>query len=289
MRAPTHRRFGLLGLGLIALVNAIALGGAAWNRSAVDSRLALGERELHAPYAYGLEREDSGVSLVIDWQVAPSADGIEDIGAAPGWLPYDYARTPAWLDASRLQALGFDVIPPATDAGRAPRQRDRTAWLALELDGPAYQQHVARAVAHLRKATAKLAATGDQGDRQLLEAARERLQRARTGDSRLFVIDAGADGQALRARYPDRRRYAIVEGIVSLAWTRADEHAAWRAQGGIDRLRVAQVHVPRAQVAALGAAARPRTGYEDPPAPPFSATLVHGRRGEPWIEAVGRR
>lgn len=287
MRAPTHRRFGWLGLGLIAVANALALGGVAWNRSQVDSRLALSERELQAPYEYGDEAEDSGVALNVVWRVAPGSDGAEDIGAAPSWLGYDYARAPAWLDMAKLAALGYATMPPPEDSTRAPRPRDRPAWLVLEFDGPAYQRHLSLMEQRVAAARAKLeAAPNGSAEKERLKDAIERLAEAHTKDSRLFVVDLGRDRDALRAAYRDRSRYAIVEGIVSAIWTR-DAHGPWRLEGSIDRLRIPQLHVPHDEARALGSAAH-RQHY-DQAVPPFRAVIAFGRRAEPWLESVGPR
>ena len=48
---------------VILLTNAVALGGAFWNRSGeVESRLMLSQRELRMPYAR-FDRENSGFAL----------------------------------------------------------------------------------------------------------------------------------------------------------------------------------------------------------------------------------
>ena len=41
------------------------------------------------------------------------------------------------------------------------------------------------------------------------------LVREENESSRLFVIDAGLDSAALRTKYPDRARYAIVQGVIT--------------------------------------------------------------------------
>jgi hypothetical protein len=62
-------RHGLLaGLALILLSNAVALGGAWYNRQGeAKSRLLLSERELWRSHD-GPRRENSGLSLNLDWR-----------------------------------------------------------------------------------------------------------------------------------------------------------------------------------------------------------------------------
>lgn len=285
MKSLTHRQFGALGLGIIVLVNALALGGAAWNRSAVDSRLALGERELQAPYYYGADREDSGTALTLVWRVSPRLQrGLTAAG------DYSFDATPAWLDAPTLATLGFATTPPADTAARVPRPRDRAAWAVLELDGPAYRGHVLAAERYVARARAKLAgAPNGEAEKSALKYALERQAEARDKDSRLFVVAAGRDRDALRRSHPDRRHYAIVEAIVSAGWT-LDAGHHWRLQGNLDRLRIGQVQLSRGQAEALGAAARPQPAYTtETSRAPFFAVLAFGRRAEPWIETLGPR
>lgn len=59
----------IAGLMIIVLTNVIALGGVAYNRAGEpDGTLVLTERELRLPYSSGLARENSGLSLTIEWR-----------------------------------------------------------------------------------------------------------------------------------------------------------------------------------------------------------------------------
>ena len=61
------------GLALITGVNAIALGGVAYNRSGeAESTLRLSERELRAPYKWSGSKENSGLALHLDWRTSPT-------------------------------------------------------------------------------------------------------------------------------------------------------------------------------------------------------------------------
>ena len=108
-----HRYTLTAGLALIAITNAIALGGAAYNRSGQpDSSLALSDRELQVPYAAWSESENSGLSLRLNWRVLPVP--------APGDSVYGYfggrGSTPAWLDAQKMASLGFSPDAPTAFA-----------------------------------------------------------------------------------------------------------------------------------------------------------------------------
>ncbi len=187
-----------LGAALIVATNAVALLGVAYNRSGTpESELRLSQRELRPPYQWGLQRENSGLSLTLVWQAGEP-----------------YGSTAAWLDRAKLTELGFDV---SRSAGRRhyEKVRDREVYLVLELAGSAYQAALdaARERAEKRKAEA-LAHPGDAKLKTQADFSQKQLFHEEHEASRLFVIDAGLDAGALRAKYADRSRYAIVRGRV---------------------------------------------------------------------------
>lgn len=283
MKRPSHRRVLWLGIGLIAVVNAIALGGAAWNRSVAESRLLLSERELRPPYVWEGRSEDSGVALALEWRVSGRDwDATDVYEGMPGPLE------PDWLTTDKLRELGFDVDPPRADAGRAThRSRSRRVLLVLELAGPAHARVIADRQASLRRAQARAKAL--PADAELAQAAKHAvvaLRDERQTASRLFVVDVGLDAKPLRARYPDRSRHAIVRGSVALSWSR-DKNRAWSADATVAELAVSRLHLSRAQVEALGPAGRPRE-HDAVASLPFTAEVAFGRRLEPWVESLRR-
>ena len=198
----TNRHNLIAGLGLILLVNAIALAGAAWNRSEpADSRLQLSERELWNGYSYRSE-ENSGIALRFDYRWPNERD-------------HGYSNR---LSAAKMQELGF-ILPTELNAAsvrRYRRQLDRDGLLVLEFNGPLYQQQLQQAQQRLTKSSADLAAlTSNKDLQETHQEARAELQREQTSASRLFIIDAGTDLASLRAKYPDRQSYAIVRGQIS--------------------------------------------------------------------------
>jgi hypothetical protein len=283
MNRPTHRQVLWIGLTLIAVVNAIALGGAAWNRSLVESRLTLGERELRPPYVWEDRSEDSGVALGLQWRVGGRSRGdVDSVAGMPGF------HDPDWLTPAKLHALGFDRDPPPVDAGRAShRSRSRRVLLVLELAGPAHARAIADREARLHRAESRARALPADADlAQAAENARRSLSEERQTASRLFVVDAGLDPEALRARYPDRARYAIARGTVTLGWSRGQDRS-WTSNASVGELAIPRLHLSRSQVDALGPAGRPRT-HDALVGPPFTAVVAFGRRFEPWVESLRR-
>lgn len=265
----------LLGLGLILLSNAAALGAAAWNRSGEpDSRLSLSERELQRNSDW--HRENSGVSLRLLWRIP----GDE---ANAAWAP----RIPL----ETMRALGFQV-PDKVDRDSAlafDRQQARDALLVLELDGPLYQRELALARERLAQAEKRLVASPDdvhlKSERDFQRSA---LDNEEQRASRLFLADAGTDLQALRQQYPDRQHYAIVHGQVRpLSLYR---NRAWALGGSASTEGVRALNVPQRwhdELEGLAPRAEQRAAQEQPQ--PFGAEVAFGQRLEPWIEQIQAR
>lgn len=275
------------GLVLLALTNAVALGGALWNRSGEPgARMRLSERELHRVEPWYGNRENSGLALQLRWRILSEEESANTQFFAFG---YGYSGgAPGWLDKAKMESLGFDTATLAPYSERArkryEKQLPREVALVLELDGQAYRRALELKTEHTSRELARPVVPGDKIDEQRRTTAREALEWERSRSSRLFVVDAGLDAEALRARYPDRARYAIVRGEVTPVALGA---AAKRAAGRVSGVSVSSINVPLrlrkvfadAQISEYGAG--PRT--------PFDATVAWGRRLEPWLVEAARR
>ncbi len=268
------------GLALVLATNAVALGGAAYNRmGAPQGTLRLTDRELALPYARSTTSENSGLALRLVWRSLPAPRPRR-----PGdQFYYESGFDPQWLDVRKMGTLGFDAktlarLNRARFGERPVEPPARDVFIVLELDGPAYRESLRR-VQELVDAT--------QAQNPSSEAAREArdaLEQDRN-DSRLFAVDAGLDLAALRARYPDRSMYAIVHGRVRAVSREADADRA----GAIDALSNGEVNVPvsmRATFDGLGPTYRGRRTNADGH---FDATLAFGARSEPWLVSAARR
>lgn len=257
------RRTLLGGLALIGLTNAIALGGVWLNRSGEpDSRLQLSERELHRSYDWA-KHENSGLALRLEWRIPSDPKGDDR-----------YQRLP--LDETTLLKLGFTTGDQ--DAMRVDN-RNREVLVVLELDGPAYKAELERARQRQTAAeTDRRAAPTDKRRQDAERSARDYVEQEEKRESRLFAVEVGLDRKALRGRYPDRNRYAIVPGNVS-AWMR-DGHLT----GQISSLRIAEINVPHAWRKQLDEElSRERDGAEKRR---FRLWLSIGQRLEPWIDSA---
>lgn len=276
----------IAGLLLIALTNAIALGGVAYNRSGTTSVLKLTQRELSLPYYYDLgpNHENSGISLEIRWRVLQRESKSD---YSTGLSYYWSGGTPDWLDQDKITSLGFNVDVEADDADQRTRylkQLSKDVLLVLEYDGPAYQTALQRAKEFRERQSAlQKANPGKQGFEQRLKNAQESLVQEQQLNSRLFVIDAGRDYHALRTQHPDATRYEIVRGQIQPSI--ATDNKKTVVTGNISRLSNHVLHVPLTYRGVFEAITHQRfTGVaSDNPDDRYNVNLAFGMRLEPWI------
>jgi hypothetical protein len=186
-----------------------------------------------------------------------------------------------------MAELGFDVQRARREDARREKyadQSEREVLVVLELAGSAWQHALEHA--RLRVARQESLRQASPGARELVEAekrARDHLVREQTQHSRLFAIDAGTDLASLRAKYPDRSRYLILEGHVRLKRTSIDDTPV--ITGYLEKLSVGEINVPHA-LRGVFDAMPPRTVDPGQQKPQFTATVAVGKRLEPWIEKV---
>ncbi len=266
-------------IALLFTINAIVLAGAWYNRSGEpDAVMTVTEREMRV---VGTTTENSGIALRII--------SHHHLYTALGQVTNDPSLS---FDQSKLETLGFDV-PTVSDEDKNyyDRQLPRRAYALLEFDGPSWAAWNKRLTEELLKM--EQAAAQGKKTPQELDSARESIERARRTDSHLFIIDVGADPQALRKQYPDRQRYLILACEVRVA--RLGDHST----SGITRntfrgtvnLLSSELHVPHRMHADLGeqkksdAPFREVEGMPDS-GPRYQVTLQNGKSYEPWIERI---
>ncbi len=273
------RRIALLaGLALMAVTNVITLAGAAYNRGgAPDSTLEVTQRELRPLVARVGRKENSGLALQLRWRVLP-----RDFRRERLHLYNDSGGgAPAWLDAPKLASLGFRTkgsIDRLEASGNSTyrRQLPRDVLVVLELDGPAYQEALARAAQVAKDVEAKNELGNGQKDARAIMDGESRLS------SRLFAVDAGLDRDALRRKFPDRTKYAIVRGQIRPIWSQRGKPGG----GVIDSLSAERVNVPLNMRGALAGVTPMNDGLHTAEGTRFEGRLAFGQRLEPWLIAL---
>jgi hypothetical protein len=205
-----------------------------------------------------LEERDEDQSAVFLRPALPTA-------RVPGAFRPD--RSPAWLDAAKLQELGYRLDPAATQNPEESRLRfmpGKEAFIVLD------------------SRPAETAGAGSSG------------QPVRPS---LPAIDAGLAPAPLRAKYADTNRYILMRAVIR-PWMvrRYDESRRVEEPGKlraiIDMVAVPRIHVPHRFVGFFEAFGRqssetylfPREGTERRPR--YAVKLAFGRYFEPSILAV---
>ena len=283
MSRRPQKRTAIAGVALIVLVNAVILGGAAWNRSGEpDAVVTLTERELRLPYRGERERENSGISLQLRWSVLP-----QDVTQYDAWE----TTVPAWLDAARLEALGFPVAG-ATASPEAERRFNkglpRTAFVVLEYDGTAYRALLARVKSYAaRRQALAMQHPDDKGIVDEAKAAEQQSSHMDSAATRLYAVDAGLDPAALRRQYPDRSRYLIAPGSIR-AQVYHGKDGVPTLEAYVDDLAVERIHLPFAYRKVLEPLLDMPQRNQEEDTPRYTVSLAYGRRYEPWIVSVER-
>ncbi len=237
----------LIAAAVVLVANSWAVFSTLQNRgSAPGGTLELTEREVRLE---AVSDDSTALLLGLRWEVETAEDDRE-YGAA------------AWLNAAKLQELGFDCSVPADHPHAREHYQSRPAvllYLVLEFDGE----------------TSK----------------RAKPSRA----SRLFAVDAGRDAQKLRARYPDSARYAICRGVIK-PFLKDRNHRENRPlpqprlAGRIQDLFPQELFVPSTLVGTLQpfrhAPDRSEEKGEQNLTPRYAVTLSWGSRYEPWLSGA---
>lgn len=278
MNAWTRWRTTALGVSLIAATNAVALIGVAYNRSGEpESVLALSQREVGKVSEWDFSRENSGLELSLRWRMPGSNYSGFNYGDDVG-----EEEAPPWIDRARLAALGFD-LPDMSDADKRrrhiERQSSRDALVVLELDGPSYLREVERMQRRAKEAQERAVAVPSDAElKRRAEGTKNQLARMEREETRLYVVDAGPDLAALRTKYPDKTRYAIVHAeIRPMIYERKGKVRL----SAYVQLANEDIMVPLeyrdAWERGRGAGAKPL---------PAEVKVAFGKRLEPWIVAV---
>lgn len=279
----------IAGFVLILVTNAVALGGVIWNRHGdPESVLSVSQRELEMPYRWA-SHENSGVALTLRWRVAAKANG----NAAPSGS-YGYAP-PDWLDEAKMRSLGFTLRAYADDTQQTEKALSHDVLLVLEMAGDAYGRALEQARRYVAAEEAKLDASPvSEENKRRRESLRRTLREEEHENSRLFVVDAGLDAAELRARYPDRSRYAIVKGQVRpwASGSPASASATSAARGVVSGISATEINVPyrfRPLFAGRWSNDADYLQYKNAvqeDTAKFEARVAFGQRYEPWITDV---
>jgi hypothetical protein len=286
----SNRQLFTLAFGLLLLTNIVVFAGVAYNRFGEQKTLiTLTERELKSPYMK--YKENSGLSLRINWRVLSDQLKGRHINYSRPFLFSGYSTNPEWLDRNKLEELGFDFDNRFSNSDYYEHRKvtvPKEVYLVLEYDGDSYQEALTRAKQSVVKEQESLnAKPEDEIIQKRLNNAKRWLQFEQIEASRLFAVDAGLNLDQLRSQYVDHSKYIFVKGLVTTRYYGNPKKKPDIA-GHIKRLSVPSIHVP-VQYRKLfeGITTQPYVRGDGPPrSPRFTVDLAYGSRLEPWIIEV---
>lgn len=247
------KRASLVAAAVVVLVaNAFALLHVWRNRSGpVESDITLTNREMSK--SYDTNDENSGVALNLHW-----IDRQWRMVSSPS----------QWLDQKILQEVGFDTSVAPSDKAASDyyaRQRTRSAFVALEYNGPSWNKWI------------------DEAEQQAQAGAPSPLYGLRGNQrgtsSRLVAIDASGDLVRLRARHPDRGSVIVVPAVIRIGVEPEGAKNPCRLYGLIQEIP-SSIHVP------LPFSDGFRRMSGDRNSAKFRVHLRYGAFLEPWIVAL---
>ena len=260
-----NRSVLVAGVVLVVANGAILVNVARNHAGNPDAVVRLSEREAHSFMSPEKETEMMLV-LRLEWQMALGPDGAD-----------------TWFDTARLEALGYNDLPAATDSmtGRNWLGREKQGYAVLELAGPAWEKWEA----------AQQAQRDSLGGAPPVEPVPHHGGPAPRGSwnvrgSRLMAVDVGLDPMALRGQYPDRSRYLILPAkfrpdfIPSMRDSAGAVKEPARITGRISQILPGTLVVPmplRDSLLGLGAGAPDSTTH-------YELTIKVGKRWEAWVE-----
>ncbi|MBP7147651.1 MAG: DUF4824 family protein [Acidobacteria bacterium] len=287
MRRPRVPASVVAGCAVVLLANLWILALGAWNRwGGREVRIELTERELTLPHFS--RADDSAIFLTLRTADEAPPAVMRAAGFKGRW---PRPATWPWLDRAKLAELGFatEVDPAAAEAEEHYwRMSPRTAFIALEYDGPAWTEWLRVREKRLRSGAAEIRESNSPADAEALLA----LDRATR--SRLVPVDAARDPGALAARCAEGR-CIVLQGLVRPVVVTDDGTA--RLGGQLVELAIRQLRVPPGVRARLlpyvsresedDVATREReaaqSGWPEPLAPRYEVSIAVGARLEPWV------
>lgn len=194
------KKYLIIGLVILIGTNLAALRGVAFNRMGeATSQLTLTERELSLPYNRGAQKEDSGISLSIDWRKPSGSDESY----------YSYNSQNIKITKGELLALGFEPF----DKESSYWAESRELYWALEFDGALYDAEVNKAEMKYQASLVTYQEQPNDTNSQDEKEALKRLNREKKSNSRLFFLEAAKDYESLSSKYYARKNILIVKGI----------------------------------------------------------------------------
>jgi len=263
------KKYLLIGLTILIGTNIVALSGVAYNRVGdATTQLMLTERELSLPYNSSFQKENSGISLAINWRT-PSGENESF---------YRYNSRDIKISKHELLALGFNQI----DVKDNYWQESKELYWAFEFNGALHKAEIEKSAEKYQTALATFQESPNDTNRRNKTEYNKSLAREKTSNSRLFFIEASADYESLAAKFSYQKNILIVKGLAKPYYNRKDKYYNLK----LKHLSVRNVMIPLEYTAVLYNLKSLDRGDVTPPR--YVVDINWGSRLEPWIVDVKR-
>ncbi|KGJ96908.1 DUF4824 family protein [Colwellia psychrerythraea] len=258
----------LIGLTILIGTNLAALGGVVYNQmSDATAQLTLTERELSLPYNSGAQKENSGISLSINWRTPTGENETY----------YPYNSRDVKLTIAELLALGF----AQTDIKDNYWVESRELYWAFEFDGALHKAEIIKAEDKYQAAIATYEEQPNDTSSRKKNEYSESLEREKTNNSRLFFIEASADYESLADKFSGQKNILIVKGLAKPYYNNDKTYSLM-----LKHLSVSNIMVPLEYSDALSHLKR--VDRRDITPPRYAVDISWGSRLEPWITNINK-
>ncbi len=258
------KKFILIGLVILIGTNLAALSGVALNRvGEATTQLILTERELSLPYNSDAQKENSGMSLFIDWR---TPTGVNE-------SYFSYNSRDIKITKDELLALGFDQI----DVKDNYWVESRELYWAFEFNGALHKAEIKKASAKYQTALVTFEENPNETNSRKKTEYSDSLEREKTTNSRLFFIEASADYESLASRFSDQQNILIVKGLAKPYYKSNDKTYSLL----LKQLSISSIMVPLEYSEVFSSLKS--LGRRDIAPPRYAVNINWGGRLEPWI------
>lgn len=257
------KKYLLMGLAIIIGTNLVVLSGVAFNRSEeATSSLILTERELSLPYNIQSQKENSGLSLSINWRT-PSQDD----------KPFYYNSNQMFISKNALLALGFEQI----ETQHSNRSEPLEIYWALEFDGALHRAEITKTAAKYQQLLLAYEELDNNENKLKKEQYNDLLIREKVSNSRLFFVEAAADYKTLASTFSGQKNILIVKGLANYSYN--SENETYNLH--LKELSVGNIMVPLEYMDVFSGLSRGNRKSTEPPR--YTVNVKWGTRLEPWV------
>jgi len=260
------KRYLLIGLTILIGTNLAALGGVVYNRMGdATAQLTLTERELSLPYYRGSQKENSSISLTINWRTPT--------GENETYYPYNSRNIK--LSKDELLTLGFAQSEVRDNYWIESRE----LYWAFEFDGALHKAEIIKAEDKYQTAlTTYEEKPNDTNSRKKTEYS-ESLAREKTTNSRLFFLKVSADYESLANKFSGQKNILIVKGLTKPYYNNNGNDKTYSLM--LKHLSVKNIMVPLEHTEVMSNLKR--ANRRDITPPRYTVDVSWGSRLEPWI------